>query len=414
MRNVVLSVLCLLLLPGCYSGSSLRVTRGEDLVRERGYVQVNPIRMTEISSTDTILNLDTLLKDSQALAYLKNNRQEDFVSYHQKSVAFAGSAGKSVADADKNAKPAAFDAGDLGKNATQIAYSDLIELAVNSQMLARSLIRRFSGIKAPSPEHKLYCIPVDVSFFPGTVTEQNYRVDVLLKFKPAGQSVELNKSADNANGFKIFAVAPYEYSKISADMRTQLKELFLTAAAKGTVKGLDVTGRFDEVIRNYNKLQSTLSRPEITATLVDDDTVLITYWGHSDLDGDQHLMSGETFRCELFAYYKAPIANNVSSDLSSKHSVDSKSMAYDYMWQYTPTRSFCCFNPRNWFESFPPELSETDWALQPCKPVPPQIPHRRNGWERENESKGEWQNYRYCRKNNELWLDHLPLTGKAP
>ena len=68
MRNVVLSVLCLLLLPGCYSGSSLRVTRGEDLVRERGYVQVNPIRMTEISSTDTILNLDTLLKDSQALA----------------------------------------------------------------------------------------------------------------------------------------------------------------------------------------------------------------------------------------------------------------------------------------------------------------------------------------------------------
>jgi hypothetical protein len=412
MRNLLLPVLCLPLLSGCYSGSSIRVTGGEDLVRERGYVYVNPIRMTEITSAETILNLDTLLKDSQALAYLKDNRQEELVSYRQKSLAFAGSVGKSAADADKNSKPADFDAGELGKNSTQIGYSDLIELAVNSQMLARSLLRRFSGIKAPSPEYKLYCIPVDVSFFPGTVTEQNYRVDVLLKFKTAAQNRDANKTADNGGNFKIFAVAPYEYSKISAAMRAQLKELFLTAAAKGTFKGLDVTGRFDEVIRNYNKLQSTLSRPEITATLVDDDTILFTYWGHSDLDGDQHLMSGETFRCELFTYYKAPQADKSAGDLNDKHNVDCKSITYDYMWQYTPTRSFHWFNPCNWFESFPPELSETDWDVQPSSPRP--TPERRNGWEKENSMKGKWQNYRYCRENNDLWLDHLPLPVKTP
>ena len=408
MRNLLLPVLCPLLLPGCHSGNSLRVTRGEDLVRERGYVHVNPIRMTEISSSDTILNLDTFLKDSQALDYLKNNRQEDLVSYRQKSVAFAGSAGKSAGEADKNAKPADFDAGELGKNSTQIAYSDLIELAVNSQMLGRSMLRRFSGIKAPGPEYKLYCIPVDVTFFPGTVTEQNYRVDVLLKFKLAGK----DKTADNDRGFKIFAVAPYEYSKISAAMRAQLKELFITAAAKGTVKGLDVTGRFDEVVRNYNKLQSTLSRPEITATLVEDDTVLLTYRGHSDLDGDQHLMSGETFRCELFVCYKAPDADGFNGDLSDKRHVDCKSMAYDYMWQYTPTRSFRWFNPCNWFESFPPELSETDWDAQSYAPEP--APERRNGWEKENTMKGEWQNYRYCRENNELWMEPIILPNQAP
>ena len=87
-------------------------------------------------------------------------------------------------------------------------------------------------------------------------------------------------------------------------------------------------------------------------------------------------------------------------------------MAYDYMWQYTPTRSFRWFNPCNWFESFPPELSETDWDAQSYAPEP--APERRNGWEKENTMKGEWQNYRYCRENNELWMEPIILPNQAP
>ena len=405
MRNLLFPSLGLLLLSGCYSGNSIRVTEDKDLmVRERGYVHINPVRMTEISTSDTLLNLDTLVKDNVAFDYLKNSKQEELISYQQKSIALAGSMGKNIEDTDKTAKAADFDLEKIGTNSTQLAYSDLIELTVNSQMLARSMIRRFSNIKAPSSRHKLYCIPIDITFFPGTITGQNYRADIIIKFRTSGekgkgkhpQGIVANEQ------FKIFAVAPYEYSKISATMQTRLKELFVTVAAKGTFKGIDVEGRFDEVIRNFNKLQSILSRPEITATLIEDDTILFSYFGYSDLDKNRHLMDGESFRCELFAYY----APHKDSEIGNEN-VDCKAMLYDYIWQYTPTndsRWFSIFNPRNWYRPFPPsELSETKYEIQTSQTAEPPF----GGWEQDNMEKGELQSYRYCRTGNQLWIDNL-------
>lgn len=234
MKDFLLPIVSLLLLAGGCSNHSLSITDGKYLARERGYVNINPIRMTEISSDATILNLDNLTSDSKALEYLKDSKQEDITDSRQKSISLAGSVGKNIDDGDKTTKATSFDPANLGTNSTNISYSDLIELAANSQLLARSLVRRFSNITTPSSEHKIYCIPVDITFFPGTITNQNYRADIILKFNPSMQN-GWDQTNDPAKKFKIFAVAPYEYSKISAAMQTRLKELFITAAAKGTV-----------------------------------------------------------------------------------------------------------------------------------------------------------------------------------
>ena len=412
MRSILLSVSALLFLAGCYSGNSLRVTRGKNFQRERGYVYINPIRMTEVGSSEILLDLKKLQNSETAFNYCKDSVQEDSNIYNHIARILAASAGKTIGDTSTPTNSAAaFDAGTTpGTNSTKVSYSDLIELIANSQMLANSLVRRFSNIKAPSSEHKIYCIPVDITFLPGTITRQNYRVDIKLKF---------NDKNGDAKGFKIFAVAPYEYSKISSIMQTQLKELFITAAAKGTVYGVDVEGRFDKVMRNFNRLQRTLSRPEISAMLLEDDTILLTYWGNHDFDGDSNLMSGETFRCELFAYYSPQIYMEqfFNSDIGDKN-VDMEAITYDYIWQYTPTQGYRWFNPGNWFRGFPPELSKMEFVKQ--------IRERGsfNWWftgvvgttirescrEPGNLRLDDWQNYCYCSVGNPLWIDNLLIN----
>ncbi|MDD5699253.1 MAG: hypothetical protein PHH77_11610 [Victivallaceae bacterium] len=408
----LLSVLgLLLLLSGCYSGHSLLVTDNKNMIRERGYIHVNPIRMTEISSTDTILKLDAFLDDNKIWDYLSSSKpQTNLVVYNQKSRAFTVSAGKSLGDTDESTGSiqspipiTQFDPASLGTNQTQLSYSDLIELAFNSQMLGQSLIRRFSNIKAPSSVHRIYCIPVDITFFPGTVTQNNYRAEVLLKFRRRTWDDKDKNTATTGrvdSKFKIFAVAPYEYSKITAAMQSKLKELFITIAGKGTTPGgVDIEGRFDKVIRNYTKLQNILSRPEFSATLIKDDTILFTYFGYSEFNGDRHLMSGETFRCELFAYYEpAGTLEQAFNDDIGDWNVKTNQMTYDYIWQYTPANRRYKFDPSTWFSSFPPPdlLEAADKLLQTSKD--------QSGSTAEKDS---WRNYRYWKKNNRLWVDNL-------
>ncbi|MDD5728916.1 MAG: hypothetical protein PHV59_10160, partial [Victivallales bacterium] len=161
----IFSLVLVLVLFGCYSGHSLRVTRGNGMVRERGFIQITPIRMTEVSGGDLSIDLDTFQDDEKAFDYIKDATQENRISHRQKSRTIEISVGKPLGDDTEASKAADFDSDSLGSNSTKASYSDLIELVFNSQMLANGLIRRFSEIKAPGLEYKIYCIPIDITFY---------------------------------------------------------------------------------------------------------------------------------------------------------------------------------------------------------------------------------------------------------
>jgi|GEM_PF-3016321 len=366
---------------GCLSDISSTVcpTRDSDMVRERGYVIVQPIRMTEISSTDMALDLGTFLDGKTMLEYLTKAKQENSSSLRQHSATVA-LAVKTGVDSEADDRSASLDSGlsGMGTNNTQVSYYDLIDAAANSQLLAKSLVRRYDNASLPA-DSAIYCIPIDVTVFPGTITERNYRADILLRFN----------SPKSVKNFKIFAVAPYEYAKVASRTQAKLRELFLTFAAKGTIHNVDIEGKLDEVIRSFATLQNTLSRPEFTITMIDGNTILFTYWGYSDIDGVSHLTKGESFRCELFAYCSRP-----NEDKNPQ-------FTYDYMWQYTPTKNFCWWHPLTWGRKHPRELGETAW---------PDSNLEKNGkanWEAKNCMDSEVQNYRFA-----VVSQSLPMVSK--